>query len=214
MKLMTHKSLLLCSILALSSSQQASAANISTLYNTGVDNAENVLTDNTVDPHYTLISGATSAPAYVATSAGGYPIGPWHGDSNLSAWIAPNTSTNGDSGATYTYRTTFDLTGFNPASASFFGRWASDDYGVEIYLNGVAQNIADHPSYTTWSSFSVNSGFISGVNTLDFVVLNSGGGPTGLRVELKSDASPVPVPGAAWLMGSGLLGLFIKRKRG
>ena len=38
--------------------------------------------------------------------------------------------------------------------------------------------------------FVINSGFVLGLNTLDFVVNNSFFGPTALRVEMTSTATP------------------------
>ena len=40
-----------------------------------------------------------------------------------------------DPGGDYVYRTTFDLTGFDPNSAVLTGQWAVDDTGV-LKLNG------------------------------------------------------------------------------
>ena len=69
----------------------------------------------------------------------------------------------------------------------------------------------------------MNSGFLDGVNTLDFVVENSNlFGPTGLRVEMTGTADAAAVPGgvpepATWammLMGFGGLGALLRRRRG
>jgi hypothetical protein len=38
----------------------------------------------------------------------------------------------------YDYRTTFNLAGFNPSTASITGQWSTDNEGVEILINGVA----------------------------------------------------------------------------
>ena len=92
----------------------------------------------------------------------------------------------------YTYRTTFDLTGVDPAKFQLIGGWASDNVGLDIVLNGTStglQNTAQFPSLT---AFTLTTGFVSGVNTLDFIVNNApdpnnpeAPGPTGLRVDLK-----------------------------
>jgi hypothetical protein len=65
---------------------------------------------------------------------------------------------------------TFDLTGLNLAMASITGAWTSDNDGVAIYLNGVNTGIPA-TSFTQFPSgfvpFTIGSGFIAGVNTLD-----------------------------------------------
>lgn len=202
---------LLASMVLLLGAGTADAAFITTLYNTGVDASGNVLPNGTIgDPHYTLTSvpGGTTT-LRVVTSANGYPIGPWLGDDTTSRWIGPNSDgqLDGPSGF-YNYHTTFDLTGFNLATVVITGRYATDD-GGSIVLNGAT---VGPPSggFTSWTNFTLSSGFVAGINTLDFSVFN-GGGPTGLRVEIISAqgdlASAVPAPAGAILFGIGLVGL-------
>jgi VPDSG-CTERM motif len=181
--------------------QQAHATSITTLFNTGVDATRNPLPDGTIgDPHYSLIvvpGGTTNIR--VRTSAGGYPIPPYIGDNSTSAWIGPNNDAQIDGPVgTYDYRITFDLTGLNPLTASISGGWSSDNNGLAILLNGIDTGNPG-TSFTQFqigfASFSIPAGspFVSGLNTLDFLV-NNGGGPTGLRVEMTGEASPVGVP--------------------
>jgi hypothetical protein len=207
--------------ICLAGAMSAHAAMIQ-VWNTGVDGAGAVLPDGTIsDPHYSLISvpGGTTAMR-VRSAAGGWPIPPYIGDNTLSRWIGPNNDTqlNGPVG-NYTYRTTFDLTGFNPATATISGGWTSDNNGVGIYLNG--NLIAGPTSFTQFSagfvSFAGNAGFVPGVNTLDFVLYN-GGGPTALRVEMTGQATPVPEPstviaGALLLLPFGASTMRILRNR-
>jgi hypothetical protein len=189
---------------------------ISSLFNTGVDAAGTPLPNNAAELHYTLLSvpsGTTSLR--VATSANGFPIGPWLSDDSLSAWIGPASDTSLDGpGGVYDYRTTFDLTGFDPLTASITGQWSMDDSGVDILINGVSISPTSS-NFLSWTSFSVNSNFVAGINTLDFVI-NNGTGPTGLRVEMSGTASAagVPEPAPIALLGAGLsvLGLLRRRK--
>jgi len=201
----------------------AQAATI-TLFNTGVDASGTPLADGTIgDPHYALVSvpGGTT-DIRVRTAAGGYPIPPYIGDDAVSAWIGPNNDAQVDGPVGfYTHRTTFSLAGFNAATASISGGWSTDNDGVRILLNGVdtgnpGTGFAQFSS--GFASFAVNSGFNSGVNTLDFVV-NNGGGPTALRVELSGSAAlaggGVPEP-AAWslmIAGFGMAGAVLRRRR-
>jgi hypothetical protein len=189
----------------------AQAASIP-LFNTGVDASGTPLADGTIgDPHYVLVSvpGGTT-DLRVRTSAGGYPIPPYIGDDSSSAWIGPNNDSevNGPVGS-YDYRTTFSLAGLNPATALITGGWSSDNNGLQILINGVDTGNPG-TSFSQFSigfaSFSISSGFDPGVNTIDFIV-NNGGGPTALRVEMSGTASNVPELSTWGMMLVGFAGL-------
>jgi hypothetical protein len=185
------------------------------LFNTGVDGSSQVDLNGTTDIHYSVsysaggVTYGSAQNAYAATSAGGFPIGPWLGDNSTSTWISDVTPAgSGSANGYFDFKTTFDLTGLNPATASISGQWAVDNTG-SILINGTdtGNNIAwGVPSFENWHSFSINSGFIAGTNTLDFIVRNWWGpdnpdapnaGPEGLRVEMSGTASAVvPEPGS------------------
>jgi hypothetical protein len=174
----------------------APARPIPGLYNTGVDDAGRPLQDNDVDPHYRLTFGGSTA--YVATESEGFPIPPWLGSNSMSAWISPAPDTYGlsDGLGSYTYRytTTFDLTGFDPFTARIAGRWATDNVGVQILVNGFESFLSNTNQFTSWTPFTLTGPFFPGTNTLTFLVNNgspgapSGSDPTGLRVELWGSA--------------------------
>ena len=200
-------------ILVLIGSAQAAPINI---FNTGVDANGDVVTGGTVgDEHYTLISDPNGTITGIKTATAiseGYPIGPWLGDNSLSSWIGPNTDNLVGPGGVFTYQTTFDLSGLDHTTASILGRWATDDQGIDILINGTATGNTS-ASFGVFTDFTINSGFIAGVNTLDFVVTN-GHGPTGLRVEItNANAVAVDEPYALALLGLGLLGLGINRNK-
>ena len=199
----------------------AQATPITTLFNTGVDSSGTPRPDGTVgDLHYVLFSvpGETS-DIRIRTSVGGYPVPPYIGDNTLSAWIGPNNdaSVSGPVGA-YTYRTTFDLTGLNPSTAAITGHWSTDNNGLDILINGTSLGFTT--SFTSFSDgfspFSISSGFVSGVNTLDFVV-NNGGGPTALRVQMTGTADTlppgVPEPATVILIVLGMASLALAHQR-
>jgi len=229
MKRIKTLSAITASLCCLVAASQASL--ITTLYSTGVDGTGAVLADGTTsDPHYTLtaVPGGSSATPIVRTSAGGFPIGPWISDDLLSAWIRPHNGTANNASdpvGTYTFETTFSLTGLNPSTALISGQWATDNQGVSIVLNGntiVSGSAAAAANFTGWTAFTISSGFVSGVNTLDFTIKNWSGGdgygnPTGLRVEMTGTAAvPEPttmVAGALLLLPFGASTLRMLRRR-
>ncbi len=191
-------------------SASAQAAPVPGLFNTGVDNSGVTLAAGAVDPHYTLI--VSPDPAYPGPNAVvAFPIanGFWLANNATSQWIAPAMPQGYPSGGTphpdgiYTYRLSFDLTGFDLATVNVTGGCAMDNTGT-ISLNGVSigTNVG---SYNPLTSFSINQGFVAGVNHLDFLVTNyaaGGSNPTGVRVQGLSgtgvtNASGVPGAGDA-----------------
>jgi hypothetical protein len=196
-------------------SYQVEASNITGLFNTGVDNSGNVLGNDQIDNHYSLVTN----PAYTIAAVGnaiavnssfGYPLtSPWVGDNSTSEWLIPQTNTQG--AGFFDYHTTFNLIGSNPNSAQIIGQWSTDNPGIDILLNGQSLNIQNNNQFTSWTPFTINKDFVSGVNTLDFIVRNDGG-PTGLRVEMSS-AVPEAGEWAMMLLGLPLLGWVVRRKQ-
>ncbi|MEI8319231.1 MAG: LamG-like jellyroll fold domain-containing protein, partial [Planctomycetia bacterium] len=169
-------------------------ATLATLFNTGVDATGHLAANWATDLHYKLVSlpGGTNV-VRVATAANGFPIGPWIAGTGPSSWIGPASDNVLDGpGGQYVYRTTFDLTGIDPASVSISGMWAADNVGDEILINGKSQGYATwtSPGFSSFEPFTVTGGFLDGINTLDFV-LSNGGGPTGLRVEMAGTVSTI-----------------------
>lgn len=174
--------------------------------------------EGSADPNWTL-SGGT---AYV-TIDGQFPFGPWLANSGASSWISPSANyglpANYNAPGSYTYSTTFDLTGLLPGTASLSFQVANDDALTDVFLNGVSQGINWNQLDAFSGVFTINSDFIAGVNTISFVTSNGGSSPnpTGLRVEFTdatADAvSDVPEPASIALLGFGTLLLFSRRFR-
>src|SRR5262249_43592768 len=124
-----------------------------------------------------------------------FPIvsGPWIADDDSSKWIGPRVDPTSPAGGDYVYRTTIDLTGYDPASVVVSGKYASDN-SVKILVNGVDTGLSQG-DFTQYSNFSISGVFKTGINQIDFDVNNGdASGPTGLRVDsitalgLKSNA--------------------------
>ena len=208
------KHTMIAAALALAS-LSAHADTISGLYNTGLGQS------GSADTHYSL-SSAVSSTAYISTDSA-WPIsdGTWlHNTAGVSSWITPlqdqATSLDPVSDGIYTYTLSFSLAGYNASSAAFTGRFAADN-SVSIKLNGT--EIASANGFHSWHDFSASSGFLSGQNTLEFVVNNEhlgAGNPTGLRVEfLSSNVAAVPEPEtyAMLLGGLALVGAVARRRK-
>ena len=180
---------------------------IANLFNTGVDAGGVPLADNTPDSHWVITTAPTPGGPLAATSAGGFPIGPWLGDNSTSAWLVPTADTNGLAGD-YFYETTFDISG-DPATASIFGRSSVDNSLVDILLNGVSTGETNPNGFGGWTDFSIAADegdvFNVGTNTLTFIVNNAGAptdppGPIGLRVEFLSATERIPEPSSIGLL--------------
>lgn len=213
MTIMTKKplSFILAGLLAMASAAHADVG----LYNTGVSASGSTLSNKSLDTHYTVSYNGVTNSAISFNSAQGYPFPYWLGDNSTSSWISPTSDTRGG-GGDYVYKTSFDLTGIDLSSAKIVGRYANDDplTGMSINGNTLAVNGG---SMGAWTDFTINSGFVSGVNTLEFTVFNSFG-PTGLRVEYTGNnftaAVPEPEVLALALSGLAIVGMTARRRRG
>ena len=217
------KNLVLIAALAVGFVSNAYADN---LLNTVVFNTGNDANGDNLDDHYQFTG--TGSGAYVPTTglAASYLSNTASGTD--SKWISsestffppPNTT----AGTSYTYRMTFDLTGYSLSSVGMIGRWLADDYGVSIKVNGVDVGAVYTPApvpnlFKTWNNFTL-SGFIAGLNTVDFTVQNDVNPGlntrTALRVEFTSaTANLIPEPASIALLGMGFAGLGVSmcRKR-
>jgi len=194
---------------------------ISNLFNTGVDGSGNPLVEDAADSHWVITSAPTPGGPFATTSAGGFPVGPWLADNAYSTWLTPTTDTNGLAGD-YFYETSFDLLDADLSTASLFGRWAIDNEGLDILLNGVSTGNANPNGFGGWTDFSIAADegdvFNAGSNTLTFIVNNAGlptdpPGPIGLRVEFLSGSyAPIPEPSSFGLFALGLLALLRRRR--
>jgi hypothetical protein len=199
---------------------------ITSLYSTGVDSSGNNLAAGANDPHYTLVTSSDPSfpgPNIQVVNPNEYPFPPfagWH--PNLTGpnaqWIAPNPNGTVANGP-FDYTTTFNLTGFNPTTASITGVASSDDEIVGLVLNGHAISFTTpDQSYGSLFSFALNnpSFFVSGVNTLEFDTMNTHGYPTGLIVQMTGTANSVPEPTSMTLLGTGVAsfaGLYWRKRR-
>lgn len=171
------------------------AVAITGIYNTGVNADGSLATQGTNDQHWTLLLSADPSNPGPNAKVVSTLSSTWAKNTTISQWIGPKaTATAGDTVGNYAYRLTFDLTGYAPGTAILKGTFVSDDTVYKVLLNSQVTGInnglpnssnSNNQKYTT--SFVISSGFVAGLNTLDFYVYNATQA-TGLRIEITGTA--------------------------
>ena len=187
--------------------QVANADPIPGLFNTGVDSAGHALSVGASDLHYTVGGATPVVSGYNYPNA--YPAGANFITSGLSD-IGP-----------YSYSLSFDLTGLDSSTASLSGLFASDD-SASVYLNGILLASTPPAGFSVFTAFTASSGFLAGLNTLNFATYNTGGPEalgvanlTGSARALSGTVPAVPEPGtwAMMLAGFGMIGFAARRRQ-
>ncbi len=172
----------------------ACVVNVSTGYD---QTAGAVLTPGDPDDDYVVTSPGGETAALTGSSDRGFPIPPWLANSDQSLWISPAADSNAAPGL-YTYKIEFEIPdGVDASKLALVGRWANDDLGKNIIINGTETGF-EGGGFGAWQDFPENFGlglFQVGTNTIEFIVENGGtaDNPAGLRVE-ACVASPPEVP--------------------
>lgn len=228
----SYFSFLAITTLGFASIAQAEINPILGLFNTGVDGTGAYLASGASDGHYSLVAvPAGSGITNTQVAGSGAPIPPWATPS-ASQWIGPaGYPSLGGPGGTYDYQTTFTIgSPFSAADFDLLGTWLTDNEGVDILVNGNSSGYTVPDDgfgipFTAPHQFHLSSGFVTGLNTIDFVVHNipndtsttadneNGNNPTGLDVEFTYAGTATPEPGTfVLLLGGAALVIAGKRR--
>lgn len=193
------------------------------VFSTGVDSTASRLLGDAIDPHYTVATvGSSTDP--VATTPGsptfvlpedGFPIPPWIANDAGSAWITPTQDDDANAPAgIYDYSIFFDLTAGEASIFRLEGEWATDNPGLDIFINGTATGNANPGGFGGLAPFTIDSGFVAGTNQLTFRVENAppGTNPTGLRVGILFAGVPEPSTIGLALLGCAGLAFWALRR--
>lgn len=200
----------------------ASAANavvVPGVYNTGLGVGGTALPagDGQVDANYVVT--ATDGTATIGAHALTYYNPAYLQDGPMSR-IVNSTGNGNETGGTFTtFTTTFSLAGYDSANATLSGQALFDNFG-EIFLNGnqVGGTIT---GFGSLAPFGTNANFfLAGLNTLSFVLHNTGGpeafqvaGLTVTAAPLAVGGVPEPVTWGLMLVGFGLVGVSLRNRK-
>ena len=157
---------------------------ITPAFNTGVTASHALAGAGTNDLHWTDV--ATGLPAIVMN---GHPA--WFGFDGLSQWIGASANgTDNAANGQSTYRTTFNLTGYNAALTDVRFYVGTDNTLDNVLLNGTAKGLTAAGFSTLLGPYTIAGPFNAGVNTTDFLWSNAGVGPAAFRLKWDIAAPP------------------------
>lgn len=142
------------------------------------------------DPNFPPLPGQSGSAMWIVdTNSPPYPL-IWSQSPNdaFSQWISlkPQNDT-GHPAGTYTNRTSFILAENDPRVLRVRARVGGDNPVLRVILNSTevpsALLVPNGPGFSR--TFTIASGFMSGLNTLDFIINNDAGQPLGLHTQLE-----------------------------
>ena len=196
-----------------------------TVHNTGVNSSDVLVASGAQASFWTLSAEPAGAVETIGSNPFRYFNVSYFADTGTAAWVAPQSGGNSGTLGSYTYDLVVNLTGLDPTTASIVGTFGTDNDG-SIWLNANAPVAATGPAaFGAPTPFTINSGFVAGLNTIH-VQVNNLGDPTAFFVSFTSatasavqlPAVQTPVPAVSWPALAGLalllagLGSLLARK--
>jgi hypothetical protein len=189
-----------------------------TVHNTGVDSTDTLVAMGAQTTFWTLLSAPVGATEAVGSDPFRFSHPAYVADSLESAWVSQAASGSASVGGIYVYELLVDLTGFDLSSVFITGAFSTDNDGFIRVNGGAAAATTGFADFGSLHAFTLDSGFLAGVNSIQ-VGVNNGGNPTAFRVEFSEasgtpvDPTAVPEPATLLLVGSGVAGIIARRRR-
>jgi hypothetical protein len=195
------------------------AAPIRTLFNSGVLDDGTLAPAGSTDLHFsaTFQSSDPEDSGFLLISPVLVPSffpETWVHNTSDSRWlwaVPPGSIPNYTDPGSYHYVMQFDLTGYIPSSAVITGRWAANDFGLDMVVNGHSTGQTANPF--TFTNFTIDPNMlVAGINVLDLPVRVEGVSPDGIQLQFtQATANAIPEPVSMVTLGAGLAWLTAYR---